>query len=163
MKMRSVVLSVMMLLFVFSSFADTYEYPGDDPLFSISFPDSWKVSVDDELLAVTPPDESLYLALWALDDADDLDAALEALEDVVNEFVDDLEMSEAEELEINGIEMVYVEGEGITEDDVDVNITAAMFSPDGDMICILFYFGTPESEDAYENELTEILESLELK
>ncbi len=46
----------------------TVEYPGDDPIFSISFPKKWKVTTEEELLHALSKDESIYVGLWALED-----------------------------------------------------------------------------------------------
>ncbi len=163
MKIKSVLFVLCLLVAANVSVGETFTYPGEDPLFSISFPDDWIVDLDEDLLSSMPEDESIYLGLWAIADSDNLEDALDALDEVIEELVVEFEAGELEELEINDIQIFYVDGSGLDTEGNDVNVSAAIFSPDEEMICILFYYGTPAAESLHEDELVGILKSLELE
>ena len=154
---------VVLLLSTNFLFADEYSYPGENPVFSITFPDDWKVETDEELLHATPKDETLYLGLWALADVENIDAAMDAIDEVVAEFVDDVETDEADEMEINGIEITFVDGVGKDEEGEQVEVSVALFSPDDETVFVLFYFGYPETTKQHEKALVKILESIKAK
>jgi len=162
-KLIALLTIIVLLLSTNFLLADEYSYPGENPVFSITFPDNWKVETDEELLHATPKDESLYVGLWALGDVDDIDAALEVIDEVVEEFVKDLETEEPDEMEINGIEITFVDGVGEDEEGEQVEASVALFSPDDETVFVLFYFGYPESAEKHEEALVEILESITAK
>ena len=143
--------------------ADEYFYPGENPIFSITFPDDWNVETDEDILHVTPKDESLYLAVWALADVEDIDAALEVIDEIVDEFVDDLKTEEPDELEVNGLEITFIDGVGKDEDGEKVEASVALFSPDDETVFVVFYFGYPETSKKHEKALVKIIESIKAK
>lgn len=141
--------------------AERYEYPGDgDALFSIDVPDGWQVSVEEQVLHTGPPDESIYVGLWALDGVS-LDSAGEAIDQIVSELIRGFEIEEEDELEIDGMPFVYFEGWGYSrEDGSPLNASIALFSPDGDSVCTIFYFGSPDAERVHEKMLDRMLGSI---
>jgi hypothetical protein len=164
MKKLPVFLTVIVLLLSTNLLlADEYTYPGENPVFSITFPDDWKVETDEELLHATPNDETLYLGLWALADAENIDAALDEIDDIVAEFVDDIETDEPDVMEINGIEITFIDGVGVDEEGEQVEASVALFSPDEKTVFVLFYFGYPETTEQHEKALVKILESIKAK
>ena len=154
---------VVLLLSTNFLLADEYSYPGENPVFSITFPDNWNVETDEELLHATPKDESLYLGLWALADVEDIDAALDVIDEIVAEFVDDLETDEPDDMEINGIEITFIDGVGVDEEGEQVEVSVALFSPDDETVFVIFYFGYPETTKKHEKALVKILESITAK
>lgn len=153
------------ILLIFSnwqnSIADTFTYPKNNPVFAITFPNNWKVDLDDELLHASPKDESIYLGLWALDNTDNLEAALDAFGESVSELISELHISDPDELEINGIPFWTIDGNGVDSDGDDVEVSVGLFTPDGETIFILLYFGTIEAEQKHEDELSDIVQSIE--
>ena len=61
---------------------------------------------------------------------------------------------------VNEIEFMTCDGTGIDNEGDKVNVSVALFSPDEKQIFILLYYGTPEAEDAHEDELIGIIKSI---
>lgn len=142
-------------------YAETYEYPEGDALFTIDFPDGWKVECDGANMHAMPADESMYLGVLPVE-ADSLDAATEALDEAIASVVDLDEVGEAETMEINGISFVIVEGTGKDVDDgTPLSVATAIFAA-GDSFIIMPYFGDPATEAAHENDLASILGSIKI-
>ena len=140
--------------------AETFTYPADDPQFSITFPDDWTVEPDEQLLHAGPEDGTIYLGVWALAGAENLDSALEALDEALGNFFTEMELGEAEAMEINDIPFVAVDGTGADKDGNELDLSVALFLPDEDAVYILLYFGTADAEEAHEDELMSIVQSI---
>jgi hypothetical protein len=140
--------------------ADTFSYPADDPQFSITFPDDWTVEPDEQLLHAGPKDGTIYLGVWALEGAENLDTALEALDEALGKFFTELELGEADTMEVNDIPFVAVDGTGADKDGDKVDLSVALFLPDENSVYILLYFGTEEAEETHEDELMSIIQSI---
>ena len=141
--------------------AKVYIYPSSEaPIFSISFPDSWNVETKGEILHANPPDGSIYLGLWALEDAANIEDALASLDTVIAEQVTEVTWGEPEEVEINEIPAITVAGVGDVEGGQEVTVEVAVFSPNGEQEFILLYFGVPEAEEIYDADLSDILQSI---
>ena len=161
-KAALMMVSVLMLLFTFSASAEVYYYPdGNNPLFSITFPNHWSVEPEEELLHASPPDETIYLGLWAVEDAETVEDAINALESSMGDLIQNVEFGDPEEFENNGIAFLGIDGAGTDEDGNPMNISFGIFTPDGETFCILFYLGTPENEAKYEDSLTGIILSIQ--
>ena len=165
--MKKYLLLLTVLSFLFSTnflSADEFHYPAKNPVLSITFPNDWKIETEEEQLHATPKDESLYLGGLALDDIEDVDDAMEAIDKIVAEFVDDFKAEEPGEMEINGIEITFIEGIGKDEDGEKIEVSTAVFSPDdGETVFVLFYFGYPEATKKHEKALVKIIESIKAK
>ncbi|MCK5738454.1 hypothetical protein KAH55_04700 [bacterium] len=159
---KTVFLLMGLFLFTMTANADTYSYPGDDPVFTISFPDNWTIETEDELLHATPPDESIYAGVWAIDNVDDVELILEVLDEEIAKFIQDIEADEPMETEINGIPFIIVDGDGYVEDEILVEFSATLFSTDGETFFIGLYFGTPEMVEEYSEELVGIINSVSI-
>jgi len=152
---------VLVFVWISSGFAEKFVYPGDDPLFSITFPDDWQVDLEKDLLHASPPDESLYFGLWAVEDIDNLEDAGEAVGELISELVSDFKIEEEGEMEINNIPFLYFDGSGTDRAGDSVHASVALFTPDGDTFCVLLYFGSPEAEETYQKALEDIVSSIE--
>lgn len=108
---------------------NTIVYPEKNPVFSVTFPDNWSTETDENLLHATPDDSSIYLGIWALEEANDLDAALDAVDEVVSSLVKNLQVDEADSMVVNGIQFITVDGTGKDDEGDNVNVSAALFSP----------------------------------
>jgi len=140
--------------------SSTYVYPEKASVFSITFPDEWQVESEEALLHASPADESIYFGVWALMEADSLDAALKALDESLADYLTELELGDPEEVEINEITFLTVNGQGkIPEGDL-VNVSVALFSPEEKTVFIALYFGTPEAEEKHEETLTKVIQSI---
>jgi hypothetical protein len=165
-RMRIFTLSLMAALILFSAAAiadgggNTIIYPEKNPVFSVTFPDEWKTETEEDIVHAYPADESIYLGIWALEDAENLDAALDAVDEAVASLVKNLKVDDPETMTVNEIEFMTCDGTGIDNEGDKVNVSVALFSPDGKQIFILLYYGTPEAEDAHEDELIGIVKSI---
>ena len=141
--------------------ADTFSYPATgQKLFSIDIPNGWKVEVEGDVLHSTPPDESIYVGLWALP-YETLDAAAEALDEMVADLVSGFELKEEGEFTSNDVPFYFFDGSGEDkESGGPVNVSVALFSPDGDTFCMLIYFGSPRDEKRHEDALGRIVRSI---
>jgi hypothetical protein len=143
------------------SFSKEFIYPSSEaPIFSIAFPDNWKVDFEGQVLHSNPPDGSIYFGLWALEKVQDLDAALKAVDGAIAKLVSGVKWKEPEEILVNEIPFVTISGEGKVEGAQIVGVEVAVFSPDGEQEFILLYFGVPEAEGKYEQDLSEIIQSI---
>ncbi len=143
------------------SYAETYEYPEGDAIFTIDFPDDWKVECEGANMHAMPPDESMYLGVLPVE-ADSLDAAADELDKAIASVVDLESVGEAETMDINGISFVIVEGTGKDVDDGSpLSVATAIFAA-GDSFIIMPYFGDPATEAAHENDLASILGSIKI-
>jgi len=141
--------------------AGTYSYPDTRfPMFSVDLPDRWTVEVEDELLHAAPPDGSIYLGFWALDTYLSGDQVGETVDEIVNSMIHNPSIDEEEEFEVNGIPFYYFQGQGRYVEGGPLNYGVAMFSPDGDTVCVVIYFGAPEDEERHEHTLVQIIESI---
>jgi len=173
MRKVSMLVAVVFSVFMMTSSmfaAQVITYPADAPVFSIEFPDKWAVEIDSEEDAVyaTSPDEEIELDIWALPEEDvkaDVDASIKAAAEDIDvllaEYVKDVKLGDAQDFEVNGVKFVEFPGTAkYIEDDSDVNISAAFFSPDGEAVFVLLYWGTAEDEQAYADDLKAIVQSV---
>ena len=159
------------MLFAGMAFAEqTYTYPAETPVLSVAFPDDWSVELDAEdargVYAMSP-DEAIEFDIWPLDEeevGEDLDAALKAevgaIDEVIAQYVTELQAGKTEELEVNGIKFIKVSGTGKDkEDGTDVTVSVGFFSPDGETLFSFIYWGTPDADTKYADQLAAIEKS----
>ncbi|MCP4404310.1 MAG: hypothetical protein GY801_44270 [bacterium] len=166
------VLLVGLLVMTGPAFAETYSYPADDPVFSISFPDNWTVERDpnyEKGLVALSEDEEIEIDLWVLEEQEVEDDLLEALEaagrevaTIIQEWVTDFEVEERTEGEVDGIRFHQLSGTGVYKDDESkVEVAVTFFSPDNERIFVLMYWGSKEAAEEHGEELESIKQSLE--
>jgi len=160
MKKISIIFIITLLLIAATVNADTYFYPDEYPVFAVTFPDDWMVETDEELLSATPDDESIYVGIWALEDIDDIDAAMEALDEEIQDFMTDIIAKEPVITTINEIPFVIIDGKGVYDEDVPVEFSVTIFSTDGETFFIGLYFGEPDDINFYSEELKAIISSV---
>ena len=140
--------------------AETFSYPAESPVFSITFPDNWKIETEEDLLHAAPADESIYVGLWAMEGIENIENALEALDKEIEDIIQDIEAGEPMETEINGIPFIIIEGRGKIEDDISVDLSVSVFSTDGETFFIGLYFGTPDMIKKHSVELKAAIQSV---
>ena len=142
-------------------YAEEYRYPSaEEPVFSITFPDNWIVDAEGNLLHAGPPDRSIYLGLWALEEAESIKAAVESLDEAITDLVTEVQWEDPEEMSINEIPFLTIAGVGQAEGEQEVTVEVAIFSPDGEQLFLLLYFGVPEAEEKYDADLMDIVQSI---
>jgi hypothetical protein len=175
MKSRVFISSLLLgvLLLAGSLWAETYTYPREDPVVSITFPDSWTVTQDpnyEKGLVALSDDEEIEIDLWVLEEQeveDDVLAALEAagveVATIIDEWVMEFDVEEEHTGEVNGIHYYFLSGTGMYKDDhSEVRVGVTFFSPDGETIFVLMYWGNEEAAEAHAEELEQIRESFEV-
>ena len=140
----------------------TYTYPSDEPVMSIDIPSNWDIETDEDgSLVATPKDESIYLELFEVDDAEDLDDAIEYVGDIIDEWLSSVKIGDPETYDINGMKLISFDGTGVDEDEDEILLTVALFSPDDDTVMMVLYFGTEEAETEHQAELNNIIKGLQ--
>ena len=162
--MKSRLMFIILGLFLALSspaYSANFTYPADNPVFSIDFPNNWKVTPEGQLIHAMPQDESVYVGLWALEAGTTIDSALAAVDQMVADMVTDFSCGDAQYVDVNGITFTEVAGQGNNrEDGTPVNVSVDFFSPDGNQVFVLIYFGAPESENKYGAQLAQIVQSI---
>lgn len=75
-------------------------------------PDDWNAEADGDVLILTPEDETAMTMFW-VSDADNLEAAVGALDEELGKVVEDINVEEdAKEEEVNGLPVIYSAGTG---------------------------------------------------
>ncbi len=158
-------------LFAGMAYAEkTYTYPADAPVLSVAFPDDWEVALDEEDargVYASAPDNAIEFDIWPLDEeevGEDVEAALKAeaegIDEFIAEYATEFKAGEPTEFEVNGIKFVEVAGTAKDkEDGSDMTLSAAFFSPDGKTMFALLYWGTPEADAQYAEQLKAIVQS----
>ena len=154
-----------------SARAETFRFPGNDPVFSITFPDSWKTKLDlkDHTLSSQPaPDRACVLTLGEMENVDDLTDARTALPKFVANMakgvgIKDLQATQ-EPLEVKsprGVRMVMAEFRGTTATGVKMVLTTVAFQPGEDAdVFILTGAASEEENQKVDQESTAIVESI---
>lgn len=157
---RPLIHALLLLAVTGTAWASDYSYPNTwSPLFTVSIPDNWQVSVENELLHAGPTDGSVYLGFWALDAAD-TDRAGDAVDEIISGLVRNFQITNEDNLEVNGIPMYYIEGNGQYVEGGPMNVSVGLFSPDGQTFCVVLFFGHPEAERRHEPTLIRVIESI---
>jgi hypothetical protein len=158
---KAIVFLLTFCLSVSISLAKEFLYPSaENPVFSVTFSDNWKVDYEGQVLQSSPPDCSIYLGIWALEKVQNFETALKAVDGAIAKLVSDVQWKEPEEILINEITFLTIAGIGKAEGEQVVSLKVAVFSPDGEKEYILLYFGVPDAEQKYEQDLTDIIESI---
>lgn len=137
----------------------TYEYPADDPFFTISFPDKWTIEGDDESLSAAPKDESVAVELIALA-AEDFEAALDEAAAAIEDGFDNVSYDDPQEGKVNEMDVLLINAEGAV-DGQKLHISICLFAPEGaETIFMMFFFAPPDAFEAHGEELNGILQSI---
>ena len=154
-----------------------YEHQGS-PLFSIEFPEGWLVDLDFEaeareagtyregeeleirILEANPGDGAhIWVGLWALPDARTLDEGVTYFTTLNRDLFTDLEVSEPEARELNGMAARILRGTA-KRDGEAVELTMALFEARPGTIAAGLYVGAPDAWRTYREELESMLASL---
>jgi hypothetical protein len=140
------------------SLAETHQY--QEGGFSIWFPDNWEISSENGALSADSPDANAFVILNVIENADDLDTALEmyvaALDDYFQDFKAD---SEPSQYELNGFIIDSISGSGIIDGTtwgLDVNLIDT-----GKMVVLCISAVSEDAGDSYDPTFEKIVGSLE--
>lgn len=134
-------------------------YPAEDPVFSISFPEDWIVNLDEESISATPSDSSISFNIIALGAAD-IDSAIAYADLFLSDMFQDLELDDPISEEYNGLNFLSISGSGTDESGTEIYVDVELISDNEGQYFMLFYFGTPDSETAHDQEIQFIDESI---
>jgi hypothetical protein len=135
-------------------------YPNKAVGVTVSIPNNWTVETDTGYLEAMSPNEAVALMFFELE-ADNVDAALDELEAVIDEMVDELtEEGEPEEFSHNGMEGIYADAAGIIEGEPVSLGLMLLESPKGKMILVLGLSADNEMTPKDEAALEKIFDSL---
>lgn len=156
-----------MIALLGSTFAiadQVYNYPADEPIFSIAFPDKWKVDTEEEQsLSAAPEDELAAAELIALDAKDAVNALKEAQEGLKEEF-ENLKIDKTQKGEVNGLKISLFNATSVDEDGIKITINCALFvPPKGETYFMLFFVSTPEAMKKHGEDINKILQSVKAK
>lgn len=146
----------------------TFTYPTDEPVFSITFPDSWETKVEDDTLIATTADEAIEINLWAMDSEDLkgvgeslLEQAAGEVDGIIDEWVKDFKLSSTDSFELQGMQFIEVTGSGIgVEDGEPLTVAVDFFSPDSKNLFVLMYWGEPDAEKKHLDDMKAIVQSI---
>ena len=136
--MKKISLKVMAAMVVFSMIGlQAKTYPNNPAGVKVTIPDSWQVSGDAMSLHAQTKDGSVGLSFVVMDSGS-LDAAMDALDAELNKIITDFEVDEeAEQITINGMSAVSIDGHGIIEgEEAHVGLMLIQ-SPTGKIVMVL--------------------------
>lgn len=159
--------------------AETLTYDqGGSPLFSITFPDGWFLDTDfvDEakaagsyeggepeirILEAMPGDGTkLWFGIWVVPRAKTLEEGLEYMASLDGDLFTDVEASEVVDAELGSMIARTFHGTARRQDE-DVEFAVALFEPRAEVIAVALYVGRPQTWEKHQDELAQIVESLE--
>ncbi|MCP4218759.1 MAG: hypothetical protein GY765_29275 [bacterium] len=155
---KQIAITILILtLTVLPCTADTFTH--NEAGMSIWFPDDWKTAVEGDMLEAVAPDEDAYIQLLAINDVETLDEAVDAYTEEIDKLVNDFKtVGEGENIDINGLAVFYVDGEGKVEG-VPMDISIALVVTDKAIVMVLA-FSAKESTAKYEKDFDQIVASI---
>lgn len=156
--MKTVIFLICIFFTVEMALAQTVSFPATSPEFSFNLPSGWQSNIENGMLSAFPGDESLFLMIWEVPDVSSIDAALDALEQLMETMVQVESMEEAEEVSIDKLLFTVINGTGkdITSGD-KVELSVALVSPKGKKVFILLFIAgemTPKNKKDMKDLLT---------
>jgi len=155
--MKKTFLSVVSIVLLFSITIPaqetfTYKASGID----ITLPAGWFYEIEDENMTAYTEDETLGVNFTVLKAAD-IDAALTEVDYMLDTEFDNLEIGEAEDIDVNGMYGVWVDGYA---DGVEL-LFAVIETPKNRSNLLVMAWGLPEVIDKYAADIRLIITSIE--
>ena len=137
---------------------ETFEH--EEGGISIWFPDNWKIEDTENLLEAYSPDEEAFAHLLVLQDVNSLDAAVNAYVNELDKIVRNFRSNsgDGQELEMNGLKIFYIEGEGKVEGET-VDVGVALIASRS-AITMMVTFNTKRAAKKYARDFENIVKSL---
>ncbi len=156
--MKKIVMTLALVAFATSSVSAKW-YSDKAAGVKVNIPKKWKVEGDDTTLSAESKDGAAALLLMVLD-AENLDAALEKLDEELSKVVTNFkEDGEAEQINLNGMKGVAADGEGDIEGKRAMIGLMVLQSPTGKVVLVL---GAVQKSKwkKHKKRITKILQSL---
>ncbi|MFN7561406.1 MAG: hypothetical protein ACK5TH_06475 [Prosthecobacter sp.] len=137
----------------------TFSYPKDTPIFSITFPDDWDVEVGEDISA-SSADELANIQLFALEGGD-LKTAVTAAKEAMSESFEGMNWKgKPEKGELNDMPVTFLTG-SVTIEGVEMALNCAVFAPKNeDTYFMLFNLMPTVAEEKHGDDLLKILTSV---
>lgn len=123
----------------------------------IWYPDEWDAEIDGDVMTLTDDedDPDIMLQFIMLEDEDEVDEALDGIDEALGELVDDLELDEGEELDVNGMEGVIFGGTGRVEGE-DVLVGLLLVDTPGGHVMAVLALATEDLYELFEDDVDKI-------
>ncbi len=155
---RLILTGLVLLLATFLLTAGTHRH--EDGGISVWFPDDWEVETDDGVLEAEAPDDDAYAMFMVLEDAKDMDAAIDSYTEEMDDVFSDFEVTgEAENVKFNGLELYVMHGVGKVEG-VKVEAGIALIWTGKAMVMLITY-NDPAANEKYDDDFKKIVQSLQ--
>ncbi len=151
----ALLLPLLLLLIAGTVSAETYRH--EEGGVEMDVPSGFSVDMDGEQIAVETPDESMIILMW-VPEGDTWEAALDALGDELDQFLEDVEVeSEGEEGELNGMPYYELYGTGEAE---GIELVWSLSLLMAKKPVIVLAFAEPEAFEANESSVTRFVRSI---
>jgi predicted Zn-dependent protease len=153
--MRVKLFSVLLLVFLTSSIFSQESFTHPEAYITVTLPAGWMYEADETTLTATTEDESLAFTFSVLE-TDDMDAALDAIDEMLAADFEEISLGEAEEVDFNGLYGIIIEG---TADGLECAF-AIIDSPVEGISMLMSGWAAPEVLEAYGEDIGMILNSI---
>lgn len=155
MKRKSTVLIIICFLFLASNIHSQESFTHPEAQITVTLPAGWMYEADETSLTATTEDESLAFTFSVLN-SDDMDAALEQIDDMLAAQFDQVSIGEAEEMDFNGLYGIFIDG---TADGLECAF-AVIDSPVEGVSMLMSGWAAPEVIEMYLEDIGLILGSI---
>ena len=156
--MKTKIFSLLAVCFILSSttiFAqESFTHP--EAYITVTLPAGWMYEADETSLTATTEDETLAFTFSVLN-SDDMDAALGAIDDMLNSSFSDITIGEAVEMDFNGLYGIFIDG---TADGLECAF-AVIDSPVEGLSMIISGWAAPEVIEAYSEDI-QLIKNLDI-
>ncbi len=159
MKTPALILTSLLAMASLASAGQTFTYPQQAPIFSITYPEAWEIKAEEATINAGSSDGSVATVLMALE-GKDLEEAIKGAMAGIDEQFESMTTDEPQEAQINGMDVLLVNGKGDLKGGGKMNANWAIFTPDKENFFMLLVF-TPENvgED-HAKDITSLLQSV---
>lgn len=145
---------------VAATLAGTFKLPEDKPTATVTIPDSWDPKKIDNGVEAQSPDDAIYLAVEATDEAGVEDMAKTAVEWLQEQGVKiDLATQKEQDFKVNGMEAGEIIWQGKDKDGACVcSLTFVVTGPKSALL--ITYWATPSEADKNKADVGKIVNSI---
>lgn len=135
--------------------AKIWEHPAG---FSIFIPDTYSVDIEGDVLVAKNPTEELYIRLYAVENKESMEKAVDEAFELIKQNVTDLDLGEGQESKLNGLDTLSFDGKGKVGG-TPADLTVTLFHKEGK---ILVMYGAVNAAKAsqFEADIVKILKSI---
>lgn len=135
--------------------AKIWEHPAG---FSIFIPDNYSVEIEGDVLVAKDPTEELGIRLYAVENQESMEKAVDEAFELIKQNVTDVELGEGKESKLNGLDALFIDGTGKVGG-TPADLSVALFHKNGK---ILVMYGAVNSAKAsqFEADIVKILKSI---